>query len=57
MNKRHGKTAKLTTIRLEQSAASGEVSEARFIVGGGWREKERAGEEKSGKIVAKTMNR
>ena len=40
----------------EGNAAAREVSEARFVVGGGWREKERAGEEKSGKTATKTPN-
>ena len=44
MNGWHGKAEELTVSRQEGSAASEEVSEARFVIGGGWREKERAGE-------------
>ena len=38
----HGKTEKLTVSRLEGSATSRKTSRGRFVVGGGWREKERA---------------
>ena len=39
---RHRKHWELTTMRMAGSAASGKASRGRFVVGGGWREKERA---------------
>ena len=39
---RHRKRWELTAMRMAGSAASGKASRGRFVVGGGWREKERA---------------
>ena len=50
----HGKMEELTAKSKEWSASSEEAPKGRFVDGGGWREKECAGDVKSDQNETKT---
>ena len=56
MNRRHGEIEELTASQEEVGAVSETVSWGRVDDGGGWREKECAGEVESKQIRAKMKN-